>query len=192
MAYQRPLSILFFLVAALVVGPATACGASPAHLAVTTVLPVLLPGQVTAQEVRQAIRKAQNFLITEQAPDGSWSGPGAVGSMGVSVLATLALLESELDRDHPRLQAALRYIRTIDPTQATQWRTYITSLHTMALVAAGGHWPRSALDPAERPCSGGCPGPLWSRGRGMGLWHRWAPVGQFEHAVRRAGASRRC
>ncbi len=98
---------------------------------------VAVQGQLTAEKVRNAIHRAQNYLLDQQGPDGSWAGPGAVGTQGVSVLATLALLESEMDRSHPRLRAALRYIRGIDPTKAGQWRTYITSLHTMALLAAG-------------------------------------------------------
>lgn len=136
----------------------------------------LLPAQVTSEQVRAAIRKGQNFLLSEQAPDGSWAGPGAVGSMGVSVLATLALLESELERDHPRLQAALRYIRQIDPTQPSQWRTYITSLHTMALVAAGDierdlpliQRNARTLEALQVPSKGG--GGAWGYGTGGTRW----------------------
>lgn len=94
-------------------------------------------GPVTAQQVRAAIAKGQRYLKQEQGPDGSWAGTSAVATQGLSVLATLALLESGLGPDDPAVARALAFLRSFDPTRPSQWRTYITSLHTMALQAAG-------------------------------------------------------
>ncbi len=94
-------------------------------------------GPVTAQQVRRAIARGQRYLKQEQGPDGAWAGTNPVATQGISALATLALLESGLGPDDPAVRRALAFLRSFDPTQPSQWRTYITSLHTMALQAAG-------------------------------------------------------
>ena len=94
-------------------------------------------GPVTAAQVRAAIRKGQRFLKQEQGPDGAWAGTNAVATQGLTVLATLALLESGLGPEDPAVARALSFVRQFDPTRPSQWRTYITGLHTMVLFAAG-------------------------------------------------------
>jgi len=86
--------------------------------------------QVTADDVRTAIERGVNYLLRDQAPDGRWSEynefPG-----GVTALCTLALLNSGVPVDDPKLQRALNHLRKIEPQ-----KTYTVALQTMVLCAA--------------------------------------------------------
>lgn len=82
------------------------------------------------EEVVRAIQRGVDFLKSKQLANGSWEDfPGAPG--GTTALATLALLSCDVPADQPKIQAALKYLRQIPPSN-----TYVTSLQTMAFVAA--------------------------------------------------------
>jgi hypothetical protein len=87
-------------------------------------------GELTAQQVREAIDKGISYLQQQQKVDGSWDEwlgqPG-----GISALCTLALLNAGVEPDDPQIQKALAYLRKFKPE-----RTYVTSLQTMVFARA--------------------------------------------------------
>src|SRR5687768_3134202 len=86
--------------------------------------------EVTAQQVRDSIERAVNFLKRQQNQNGKWSefanNPG-----GLTCLCTLALLNAGVPLDDDSMQRALRAVREIEPS-----RTYVVALQTMVLCAA--------------------------------------------------------
>jgi hypothetical protein len=89
-------------------------------------------GEVTAEQVRQAIQMGVNFLKSQQDKvEGSW--PEHAGQPGgLTALCTLALLTAGEEPTSPALRNALSYLRNLPPPN----RTYATALQTMALAAA--------------------------------------------------------
>lgn len=77
--------------------------------------------------VKRAIERAQEFLISQQLPDGSWSKE----RVGASAIVVLALSNSGLDAGHPTIDKGLRYLRNA-PIPSN---TYDLSLLIMALTA---------------------------------------------------------
>jgi hypothetical protein len=88
--------------------------------------------EVTAEQVRDAIRRGANYLKGQQSKNkGGWSEvPGQPG--GLSALCTLALLESGEPLDSPPMTKALAYVRSLPEPKAT----YTTALQVMVLCAA--------------------------------------------------------
>lgn len=86
------------------------------------------------ERVVNSIERAQRFIASQQSSDGSWAtsihGPYQVG---VTSLATLALLNSGLDARDPTVAKALSYLRGIQDPK----KTYELSMMIMALAAAG-------------------------------------------------------
>lgn len=84
-------------------------------------------------KVLDSIKKAQDFLLSQQSLSGSW--PSAIGSqyeIGVPALVTLSLLNSGLPPDHPKVAKALEFLRRKqDPTH-----TYEAAMLIMVLTAA--------------------------------------------------------
>ena len=94
--------------------------------------------QVTAEAVRRAVDRGRDYLLQRQQGDGSWP-EGAHPRGGVTALVMLALLESGVKPDHPRIDHGLRYLRTIRPsgTKLQQGaNTYVVSLQTMVFCLA--------------------------------------------------------
>lgn len=89
-------------------------------------------GEVTAEQVREAIRRAVAYLKNEQSKvNGSWrERPGYPG--GVTALCTLALLDAGVPPDDPTIQKALEYLRG----QGRPSMVYSTALQTMVFCAA--------------------------------------------------------
>jgi hypothetical protein len=88
--------------------------------------------EVTADEVRTAIRRGVEYLKSQQDKvNGSWpEHPGQPG--GMTALCTLALLTAGESPASREMQLALNYLRGLpDPTD-----TYAVALQTMALAAA--------------------------------------------------------
>ncbi|MGD9856903.1 MAG: DUF4159 domain-containing protein, partial [Planctomycetaceae bacterium] len=77
--------------------------------------------------VKRAIERAQEYLISQQLPDGSWSKERA----GASAIVVLALSNSGLDAGHPAIEAGLKSLRNA-PVPSN---TYDLSLMIMALTA---------------------------------------------------------
>lgn len=94
---------------------------------------VTLPARaqpVTADQVEKAIERSVSFLLRDQLEDGGWPEfPNY--PYGVTGLVTLALLNSGLEPDHPRVSRALQFLSGAELDQ-----TYTVSLQTMALCAA--------------------------------------------------------
>jgi hypothetical protein len=96
---------------------------------------------LTAESVRRAIERGQDFLRRQQQGDGSWP-EGSHPRGGVTALALLALLESGMKPDHPAIDHGLRYLRTIRPSGsplAGPTNTYVVSLQTMVYCLARPH-----------------------------------------------------
>lgn len=87
--------------------------------------------ELSAETVRESIRLGVNYLLNEQSTRrGTWneysSQPG-----GVTSLCTLALLNSGVPVNDPKIQKSLAYLRTIKPQ-----KIYSVALQTMALCEA--------------------------------------------------------
>lgn len=96
-----------------------------------------IAAEVTSAEVENSIKRAKQFLVSKQSGDGSWSADFAAPRyyvVGVTSLATLALLNAGMSMEDEPIDKAVRYLRSIkepDPDQV-----YEISLMIMALVAA--------------------------------------------------------
>src|SRR5262245_46724747 len=92
----------------------------------------VVQAQLTAENVRRAIRRGADFLKSQQNKmDGSWpEHPGQPG--GLTGLVTLALLTAGESPDSPEVQAALNYLRSVGEPSAT----YAVSLQTMVFCMA--------------------------------------------------------
>lgn len=93
---------------------------------------------VTAEAVRQAIERGQDFLRRQQQGDGSWPD-GSHPRGGVTALVMLALLESGMKPEHSTIDHGLRNLRTVRPSGgqlAGVSNTYVVSLQTMVYCLA--------------------------------------------------------
>ncbi len=87
---------------------------------------------VSADDVRQSIKRAVQFLKGRQNNNGSWREFQYPGD--TTALCTLALLNAETDPNDPAIQRGLDYIVAI-PRDA-KLKNYVVSLRIMAFVAA--------------------------------------------------------
>jgi hypothetical protein len=103
-------------------------------LIVATVTQPVAAADVSAEQARNAIRRAVQFLSNAQDDrTGRWNpNPGFPG--GVTALCTLALLNSGVPVDDPRIVKAMATIRAAK--DEADRRTYTVSLETMVLCAA--------------------------------------------------------
>lgn len=99
---------------------------------VLAVAPGAARGELTAEQVREAIQRGAAFLKSQQSKSkGGWTErAGQPG--GLSALCTLALLEAGEPLDAPAMQRALAYLRSLGTPKAT----YTTALQTMVFCAA--------------------------------------------------------
>lgn len=84
----------------------------------------------TAAEIRRAIEKATQFLLSQQGKDGSWAGKETTWPVGINSLCLLALAKNGIKSDDPRIQKSLDWLRTREPTA-----TYEVALQTLAFCA---------------------------------------------------------
>ena len=111
-----------------------------ASVALTVVLlggpPSIADDQTLRREVLNAIEIAKDVIIRHQHRDGSWTAAkrGDRFKVGITSLATLALLNAGMTRDDPPVRDALSFLRSLPPAAPNY--TYDTSLMIMALVAA--------------------------------------------------------
>jgi hypothetical protein len=124
--------------------------------------------QVTAEAVRKAIERGQDFLLRQQRGDGSWPDSSHPNG-GVTSLVMLALLESGVKPTDPRIDLGLRYLRTLRPGRenvTSNSNTYVVSLQTMVYCLAR---PRDDLARIKQNV-------LWledtqiKNGPGSGMW----------------------
>jgi hypothetical protein len=114
---------------------------SPFLLGLALILAVSRPAaaaDLTAEAVRRAIERGQDFLRRQQQGDGSWP-EGQHPRGGVTALVMVALLESGVRPDHPAIDQGLRYLRTIRPSGTAlsgPANTYVVSLQTMVYCLA--------------------------------------------------------
>jgi hypothetical protein len=85
------------------------------------------------ERVLAAIDRAQGFLISQQLGDGSWQPNLSRWRVGVSSLAVLALLNSGLPTDHPKVARGLEFLRSTELPD----ETYELSTMILALAATG-------------------------------------------------------
>lgn len=92
---------------------------------------------VTSAEVRTAISRGVAYLKRQQLEDGSWPALNSVPKgqeIGLTSLATLALLTAGESPDEPKVARALQYLARVNAQQIN--KTYSVALQTMALAAA--------------------------------------------------------
>jgi len=102
-------------------------------------------GDVTADQVENAIRNGIRYLKDAQNADGSWPQTGVPERYrtGPTSLATLALLTAGVPRDDETVADALGYLEGFSADDLEQ--TYTVSLQTMAFAAANPQRYRIAL-----------------------------------------------
>ncbi len=92
--------------------------------------PLVAQEPIDAEQVREAIDLAVDYLRREQLASGSWAEaafyPGAMTS-----LCTLAMLNAGVPPDDPTIQNALNYLRKFQPE-----KTYSAALQTMVFAIA--------------------------------------------------------
>ena len=96
------------------------------------------------ERVNKAIDAGVHFLRDQEKGTGNWDNlqPGSIAMPGGwTALATLALLNSGVKPDEQIIDRALRYLRTIEPTQ-----TYVVSLQTMVFTEAGRSEDRQRIE----------------------------------------------
>jgi hypothetical protein len=140
-------------------------------LAVTTITPTVR-AEVTAEQVRKAIRDGVEFLKREQQPTGNW-GEIVQHPGGLNALITLALLNSGVDPEDQHVDRALAYLRKLRPEQMKS--TYAVALQTMAFCKADPKRYFAAItDNArwleETQCKTGDGQGGWGYGRGEGQY----------------------
>ena len=89
------------------------------------------------EKVVRALRDGTNFLKGQQAADGSWgNGANELGQyrVGLTSLAVLALINSDVPLDSPEVQRGLSFLRNLSPAEPKM--VYEASLMVMALCAA--------------------------------------------------------
>ncbi len=86
---------------------------------------------VTPEEVREAIDRGTTYLLKNQHPDGSW-GEYPLQPSGKTALVALALLNSGISPDDPKLKLTLDWLEKQEAPRAT----YAASLQIMALAMA--------------------------------------------------------
>jgi hypothetical protein len=101
-------------------------------LAVTTITPTVR-AEITAEQVRKAIRDGVEFLKRQQLPTGSW-GEIVQHPGGMNALITLALLNSGVDPQDKHAERALAYLRKLRPEDMRS--TYAVALQTMVFCKA--------------------------------------------------------
>lgn len=95
-------------------------------------------------QVLTAIERAQQFLFSRQMRDGSFEAQSvATHEVGATSLVLLALLNSGVAADEPRIVRGLDYLRNVPADEPTE--TYDASLMLMALAAAGQPRDRGAI-----------------------------------------------
>jgi hypothetical protein len=113
----------------------------PIAVLITAIMLIPRPAhsaELTAEAVRRAIERGQDYLRRQQKGDGSWP-EGTHPRGGVTALVMLALLESGVKPDHPSIDSGLRYLRSIRPSGgalAGSSNTYVVSLQTMVYCLA--------------------------------------------------------
>ncbi len=104
-------------------------------------LAVLAPAaaqEVTGEQVRAAIEAGKKYLLRAQGGNGHWHDYAIDG--GSTALATLALLQAGVDPGDAAMQRAIAAVRGV-PLEFT----YVVSLKSQALVAAGADKHRHAI-----------------------------------------------
>lgn len=93
-------------------------------------------GEVSAERVLRAIKLGKRYLAKTQNADGSWEWVGNQRSysVGVTSLALLALLNSDMTLEDEPVRKALKYLRNV--RQSEPDNIYEISLMIMALAAA--------------------------------------------------------
>ncbi len=87
--------------------------------------------------VKRSLERGCNYLKAQQADDGSWSIAGGQYTIGVTSLAVMALINSDVPVNSPEVQAGLSVLRSIGPEGVGgPAQIYETSLAVMALCAA--------------------------------------------------------
>ncbi len=120
---------------------------------------------LSADEVRQSIKRGVDFLKGQQNENGSWAQCSFSGD--TTALCTLALLNAEENPQDPAIQNGIRYLLTL-PRDNIQ--NYVVSLRIMALAAAdpaGEKYRREVAADVKRLLESQVPA---GKGRNVGGW----------------------
>jgi hypothetical protein len=89
---------------------------------------------LSPNRVIKSIETGRQFLVSQQAGDGSWSFEGGSRKVGLTSLAVLALINAGLPPNHPAVAKGLKVLRALRDPEPDN--TYDISVLIMALVAA--------------------------------------------------------
>lgn len=115
---------------------------------------------VTREQVENAIKRGNRFLLSGQRADGSWADVENDAHTGTTSLITLSLLTAGEPANSPKITRALDYLRGFAPEQLKS--TYAVALQTMVFsaatperdqlkIAAGVAWlERAQIRPGDR------------------------------------------
>ena len=96
-----------------------------------TIAPASARAEIDAAIVQRSIDRGIAYLRKTQTERGRWDEYSGQ-SCGASALCTLALLNAGVPRDDPAIVRAMRYLRTVVPTE-----TYSVSLQTLVFCQLG-------------------------------------------------------
>ena len=92
---------------------------------------------ISPKKVIGSIERGKQFLLREQAPDGSWNYLGGQHKVGATSLVTMTLINCGMTKNDPEIRKALRFLRNVEMRDLkTHSETYTTSLLIMALAVA--------------------------------------------------------
>jgi hypothetical protein len=99
--------------------------------------PDMTSDQKLRADVKRALEKGCSYLKSQQSDDGSWEIGGLKYRVGVTSLAVMALINSDVPVDSPEVQAGLNFLRGLGPDGVGgPAQIYELSLAVMALCAA--------------------------------------------------------
>ncbi|MFM8495226.1 MAG: prenyltransferase/squalene oxidase repeat-containing protein, partial [Planctomycetia bacterium] len=125
---------------------------------------------LSPERIQRAIEKARDWLVREQAGDGSWECAMRTQDtrVGATALVMLALANAGVKAEDPALRKSLDWLRRQEPEE-----TYSVSLQTMVLAMLAPTADRAILQRnvgwleqtqvAQGPAAGS-----WSYGKGKG------------------------
>lgn len=93
-------------------------------------LPRMADGQVTSNEVKEAIRDAVSYLTRQQNANGTWDDWTNNEKLGVTALATFSLLNAGVDPEAPVIKKATSALKRMNVEASA---TYSIAFQTMVL-----------------------------------------------------------
>jgi len=118
-----------------------------------TGLSVVALDAISSNEYGNQFNKAAEWLLENQNDDGGWPFSGLPGGNLPSdaddtALATLALLKSGVDKDHPAIRQSLEWLKS-HQSESGGWGTYIPGTGDVSCVSITSHVIEVCLETGE-------------------------------------------